>query len=435
MTEIKGLKGFYDRYPDTWRSWRELIDTVEETAREFGFREIDFPSVERADLYRVKSGEELMDQMYSFEDKGGREISLVPEATPTRARLVQARKDLKKPVKWFDTSKRWRYEDVQRGRDREFFQTDFDVFGVESVEADAEIIACASEIYAKLGVEDRVEFLLNDRRLLESILTSQGIEDTEAAMQVVDNREKMELEEFLEQLEDRGLSRDEAEKVEELTSVSGYILEAVDELEEIAPPEAENAVQRMRDLADALESYGVADRCQLDLSIVRGLAYYTGLVFEAFDAEGELRALFGGGRYDDLVGMFGSEEVPAVGFAFGYSTTVELLKQEGRWPLKEPEVDVYVLTVSESVRQQGLELASKLREEGLWVETDLASRSFGKQLGYADGINARRTVIVGEKDLEKDQYTVKHMESGEEEEVPTDSILDHFRSENLIQRN
>lgn len=432
MTEITSLKGFYDRYPDEYASWRKLIDTVEETAEEFGFQEINTPDVEKTDLYRVKSGEELIDQTYSFKDKGDREVTLIPEQTPTRARLVQQRKDLKTPIKWYDTSKRWRYEDVQKGRDREFFQGDFDIFGIESVEADAEVIAAAATIYKKLGLADRVNFLINDRNLLESILESQGIKETEEAMKVIDDKEKMTREEFRDELEESGLEPEEAEKVDEIAEISGPITEKVEELREKAPEDAEESVERMEDLAEALEAYGVAEMCELDLSIVRGLAYYTGLVFEAFDSEGELRALFGGGRYDNLVGLFGSREVPAVGFAFGYSPTIELLKKEDIWPLKQVETDVYVLTVSESVRGTGLEYAKKLRDRGLTVETDLSGRGFGGQLGYADSINAERVLIVGERDLEKGKVTMKHMESGEEEELNKDEVVEHLEEENFL---
>jgi len=371
--------------------------------------------------------------MYAFTDKGDNEITLVPEQTPTRARLIQKRKDLKKPVKWYCTSKRWRYEDVTRGRDREFLQGDFDIFGIESVEADAEVIAAAATIYKKLGLDDRVDFRINDRELLESILESHGIEETEAAMKVIDDKEKLDREEFLEDLQDRGLSSEEAEQVDELTDISGPILENIEELRQKAPEEVQDSVDRMESLGEALESYGVAEMCHFDLSIVRGLAYYTGLVFEAFDSEGELRALFGGGRYDNLVGEFGDREVPAVGFAFGYSTTIELLKKEDRYPVKEVETDVYVLTVSESVRDVALDYATSLRSEGLSVETDLAGRGFGTQLGYADDMNARRVLIVGERDLENDQVTIKHMESGEEEEIGRDELIEHLQQEGLIE--
>jgi histidyl-tRNA synthetase len=432
MTDIQSLKGFYDRYPDEWSSWKKLIEVVDETAEEFGFRQINTPNLEKADLYRVKSGDELMDQMYNFEDKGGREVSLIPEQTPTRARLVQQRKDLKTPIKWYDTSKRWRYENVQKGRDREFFQGDFDIFGIESVEADAEVIAAAARIYEKLDLMDRVRFQLNDRNLLESMLEALGVENTEEVMQVIDDKEKMSTEQFLEELDNVGINKEKAGEIDEITEISGPIADQIEELREKVPEDAQEAVDRMEDLSEALQSYGVADQCRLDLSIVRGLAYYTGLVFEAFDAEGELRALFGGGRYDELVGMFGNQDVPAVGFAFGYSTTVELLKKEDRWPLKQVETDIYVLSVSESVRDTALEYATTLRQKGLSVETDLSGRGFGEQLGYADSINAKRVLIVGERDLEQDQVTIKHMESGEEEEIGKDEVVEHLKSEGFF---
>ena len=429
---LESLKGTYDRYPEEWATWKYLKDVVSETAEEFGFRHIDPPSIERQELWTEKEEDSVTDEMYAFTDKGDNEITLVPEQTPTRARLIQKRKDLKKPVKWYCTSKRWRYEDVTRGRDREFLQGDFDIFGIESVEADAEIIAAAATICQKLDLDDRVNFLVNDRELLESILQSHGIEKTEEAMKVVDDKEKLTKEEFLEDLEERGLSRSDAEQVDELTDISGPILDQIDKLREKAPEEVQDSVDRMESLGEALESYGVADMCKFDLSIVRGLAYYTGLVFEAFDSEGELRALFGGGRYDELVGDFGDREVPAVGFAFGYSTTIELLKKENRWPVKSVETDVYVLTVSESVRDVTLDYATKLRQEGLSVETDLADRGFGGQLGYADDMNAKRVLIVGERDLENDEVTMKHMDSGEEENLDKDEVIEHLEDEEFM---
>ncbi|MFB6174864.1 MAG: histidine--tRNA ligase, partial [Candidatus Nanohalobium sp.] len=426
------LKGTYDRYPNEWATWKYLIEVVEETAEEFGFRQIDPPSIERQELWTEKEEDSVTDEMYAFTDKGDNKITLIPEATPGRARLIQKRKDLKTPVKWYSTGKRWRYEDVTKGRDREFRQTDMDIFGIESVEADAEIITTAATIYKKLDLDNRVKFLINDRELLESILESHGIEETEEAMKVIDDKEKLSTEEFLEDLQDRGLTEEEAEQVDELTDISGPILDNIEELREKAPEEVQESVDRMESLGEALESYGVAQMCEFDLSIVRGLAYYTGLVFEAFDSEGELRALFGGGRYDELVGVFGDREVPAVGFAFGYSPTIELLRKEERYPLKEVETDVYVLSVSEPVRDVALDYATTLRQEGLSVETDLTGRSFGQQLGYADDMNAKRVLIVGERDLENDEVTMKHMDSGEEENIGKDEVVEHLREEGLI---
>lgn len=426
MTNVTNLKGFYDRYPDEFAAWRQVIDVVERTAREFGFREIDTPAVERTELYEVKSGQELLEQTYSFEDRGGRRVTMTPEQTPTRARMVQERKDLTTPIKWVDTSKRWRYENVQKGRDREFFQTDIDVFGIESVEADAEVIACAATIYRRLDVADQVVFLVNDRGLLEALLEAEGVRNTTEVMRVIDDKEKLTRAEFHDSLVEVGVDPADAERVDELTSISGPIAETVEELKRKAPDDerSERAIDRIEDLSDALESYGVADVVRLDLSIVRGLAYYTGLVFEAFDVEGELRALFGGGRYDDLVGLFGDRDVPAVGFAFGYSPTRELLKREGKWPTEEVSTDVYVATVSEDVREEALDFASRLRSEGLVVETDLAGRSLGGQFSYADKINAETVIIVGERDLSEGNVTVRDMDSGDEEAVGVDEVVD-----------
>ena len=426
MTDITSLKGFYDRYPDEFTAWREVIDTVEETAQEFGFREVNTPAVERTALYEIKSGDELLDQTYSFDDRGGRPVTLTPEQTPTRARMVQARKDLTTPIKWVDTSKRWRYENVQKGRDREFFQTDIDIFGVSSVEADAEVLACAATIFRRLGVESEVELLVNDRRLLESMLEAEGIDNTVEVMRVVDDKEKLSRAEFFDALAARGVEEDAAERVDELTSIRGPITETIDQLRELAPEDAETAaaIDRMASLADALDSYGVAEMCKLDLSIVRGLAYYTGLVFEAFDTAGELRALFGGGRYDDLVGLFGDREVPAVGFAFGYSTTRELLKRESEWPTEQVTTDVFVANVSESVRDTAIAIASRLRGAGYTVETDLTGRGLGDQFAYADSVTSDWVVIVGERDLANDEVTLRDMDSGEERQVPLDGVTD-----------
>ena len=428
---LESLKGTYDRFSDEWATWSYLIDVVEETAEEFGFKEIDPPSIERQGLWTQKEEDSVTDEMYAFTDKGEKNITLVPEQTPTRARLMQKRKDLKTPVKWFNTSKRWRYEDVTKGRDREFLQTDFDVFGVDSVTADAEVIATAATIYQKLGLQDRVKFLINDRNLLESILESHGIGNTEETMKVIDDKEKTTRKEFIDGLKDRGLSQDEAVQIDELTNISGPILDNIDELHEKAPVQAQESVNRLESLGEALDAYGVAEMCRFDLSIVRGLAYYTGLVFEAFDSEGELRALFGGGRYDNLVGSYGDREVPAIGFAFGYSTTIELLKKNDDYPLKQAETDVYILTVSESLRNIAIEYAKDLRNNGLSVETDLVGRGFGSQLEYADSMNAEKAVILGERDLEEDQVTIKDMDSGEEEKVNKNEVVEHLRKEEL----
>ncbi|MCJ7479184.1 MAG: histidine--tRNA ligase [Candidatus Nanohaloarchaeota archaeon QJJ-7] len=425
MTEFQRLKGFRDFLPEEMEARREVFDRIEETVRSFGFREIDTPSLETLDLFLVKSGEELVEQTYSFEDKGERDVTMVPEQTPSRARILADRKELSMPAKWYSTSKRWRYESTQRGRLREFYQTDIDIFGTDSVQADSEILAVTVEIMDSLRVLDAVEVLVNDRRLLEGILESYGISGKEEVMEVIDDKEKMGAGEFLEELGELGLTEEEAENVDELTSIAGPIAEELEKVEDLAPEgeDAEEAVKRLRELTESLESYGVEENVKLDLSIVRGLAYYTGLVFEVFDTEGELRAVCGGGRYDDLVGLFGGEEIPAVGFAIGDAVMEELMRREGVWPEEELVTGVYVLPVSGEVRAEALEIVEELRSAGNIVETGLKDRNVSSQFDYADSINAEKVVVVGERDLENDEVTVKDMESGEERKVDRSEIL------------
>ncbi|MFB6265965.1 MAG: ATP phosphoribosyltransferase regulatory subunit, partial [Candidatus Nanohaloarchaea archaeon] len=235
MPEFYKLKGFRDFLPEEMEARREVFSRIEETVRSFGFREIDTPSLEHLDLYLVKSGEELVEQTYSFEDRGGREVTMRPEHTPSRARILAGRKDLSMPVKWYSTGKRWRYESTQRGRLREFYQTDIDIFGTDSVQADAEILAVAVEIMDSLEVLDAVEVLVNDRRLLEGILESYGISKKEEVMEVIDDKEKMDPGEFLRELEELGLTEGEAENIDELTSIAGPISEKLPEVKELSP--------------------------------------------------------------------------------------------------------------------------------------------------------------------------------------------------------
>ncbi len=406
MPQFDRLKGFRDFYPGEQAARDEVFRRVEGVVERYGFRRVDTPSLESLDLFLVKSGEELVEQTYSFADKGGRDVTMIPEQTPGRARMIAANKALSTPIKWYDTSKRWRYESPQKGRLREFYQTDIDIFGVDSVQADAEILAVAADIMAALDVQDAVHILVNDRRLLEGILTSHGIDAAEDVMQVIDDREKMTAQAFRDELQACGLSGDEAANVADLTAVSGPIDDVLPRVRELAPEgeAAAAALDRMGELRDALAAYDVADDIRLDLSIVRGLAYYTGLVFEVFDEQGDLRAVCGGGRYDELV--------------------EEFMKREGVWPAEQVATDYYVLPVSDGVRDTALEIVAALRDEGHVVEVDLTGRNVGNQFDYADSINADRVVVVGERDLEQGEVTVKDMATGEEEAVPLDQFLD-----------
>lgn len=419
------IKGFRDIYPDEMAAQRVVIDTIEAVARQYGFREIATPALERTQLYIDKSGEEIVDELYAFEDQGGRSIALTPELTPTVARMVVNRhQELTKPIKWYSTRPFWRYEQVQQGRFREFYQTNVDIFGSAEPEADAEILAFAADALRALDLTvDDFEFRVSHRDILGALFraTSEGV-DVAAGIRAVDKREKLEHEAYLAELEAAGLSRDEAETFDQTLREANDDLDVL--LERIDDSAMTSAVANLRAVLAAVEDFGARDCCRISLETARGLDYYTGVVFECFDTTGEVgRAIFGGGRYDDLIASVGGPDMPAVGVAPGVmnSTLPLLLKRAGVWPLETIETDYFVLSVGET-RGIALDIASDLRARGHIVETDLAGRSFGGQLEYADAIGADTVIIVGERDLADGMVTIKDMLSGDQVQVPVEEV-------------
>jgi histidyl-tRNA synthetase len=415
------LKGFRDFYPGEMAARREVLDTVEGAAARYGFREVGTPALERTQMYVDKSGEEIVDELYTFTDKGGRDVALTPELTPTVARMVVARgQALSKPIKWVSTRPFWRYEQVQQGRFREFYQTNVDVFGSSEPDADAEILAFAADALTDLGLSaDEFEFRVSHRDILGGLLDSlDGDVDVREAIRAVDKSAKVERNEYYDLLHDAGLSYDQARDFDDL--LSSQDLDALVEFAGTA--RVEEAVENLRAVLDATADLGVREFCTLSLETARGLDYYTGVVFECFDTTGSVsRAVFGGGRYDDLIESFGGQPTPAVGVALGDATLQLLCERADVWPAEELATDYYVLTVGDT-RPVAARIARELRSRGHVVETDLTDRGFGSQLSYADSINARTVVVVGEQDLAEGQVTLKEMETGEQTTAPVDEF-------------
>jgi histidyl-tRNA synthetase len=412
-----GLKGFRDFYPGEMSARRAVVDVLEETARRYGFREIGTPALERTQMYVDKSGEEIVEELYAFEDKGGRGVAMTPELTPTVARMVVARQGaLAQPSKWFSTRPFWRYEQVQQGRFREFSQTNVDVFGSAEPEADAEILAYAADALTGLGLTgEDFEFRVSHRDVLGGLLASlDGDVATQEAIRAVDKRAKIDDEEYYELLVEAGLPYDAAEAFDEVLGADD-----LDELVAFAGTDrVAAAVENLRAVLAAAEDFGAGEYCDVSLSTARGLDYYTGVVFECFDSTGEVsRSVFGGGRYDDLIESFGGQPTPAVGVAPGLAPLSLLCQRAGVWPAEALSTDYYVLTVGDT-RAVAAEIARGLRELGHVVETNLTTRGFGDQLSYADGINAETVVVVGEQDLADDAVTIKDMASGDQTRVP-----------------
>jgi histidyl-tRNA synthetase len=415
------LKGFRDFYPEEMAARRAVADVLEETARQYGFREIGTPALEAVDLYTDKSGDEIVEELYAFEDKGGRHVALTPELTPTVARMVVAKgQELRKPIKWMSTRPFWRYEQVQQGRFREFYQTNVDTFGSTEPEADAEILAYAADALTTLGLErGAFEFRVSHRDILGGLLRAFDADvKVRDAIRAVDKSAKIEPAEYYDLLHDAGLSYDQAQQFDDL--LASEDLSALTEF--AGTDEVADAVGNLEAVLDAAADFGVRDHCAVSLETARGLDYYTGTVFECFDTQGDVsRAVFGGGRYDDLIESYGGQPTPAVGVAPGHATLSLLLQRAGVWPEEALSTDYYVLSVGET-RETAVRVARDLRGRGHVVETDLAGRSFGAQMSYADGVNAETVVVVGERDLANGEVTVKEMASGDQTTAPVDEF-------------
>jgi histidyl-tRNA synthetase len=409
----QALPGFRDFYPEDHAFRTHIFDTWRRLATRYGFEEYDGPPLEALDLYTRKSGAEIVSQLYSFRDKGDREVALRPEMTPTLARMVAARANgLRKPIRWFSIAQMFRYERHQRGRLREHFQVNCDVFGEAGPMADAEVIALLIDIARGFGLgPGDVRLRISDRRVLTALLRGAGVGEsqTDLAFAALDKYERLDrkgIEGLLEGGEGAGLDRGTIEKVLELPRLRG--------LDDIAAalrhaPGGAGAQAPLRATVDALAAMGLADYIDVDLTIVRGLAYYTGTVFELFDASRTLRAIAGGGRYDDLLGLLGEVNLPAVGFAMGDVVIGELLKDRKLVPASTSRLDVFVAAVTESDLPDVLRLVHQCREAGLRTEFALTTQAVGKQLKLADARNARFAVVIGPDDRARNEVQIKDL--------------------------
>src|ERR1043166_1445023 len=376
------LPGFRDSYPEQFAERAYLQRVWRDVARRFAFVEYDGPPLEPLELYTKKSGDEIVGQLYEFEDKGGRRVALRPEMTPSLARMVGAKANaLRKPVRWFSLPQLFRYERAQRGRLREHFQLNVDIVGEADVTADAELLAVAIEIMREVGLSpDDVRARVSDRRLLRGLLTALGVSDEQApaAFAVIDKLERQPRDVSREKLSAAGLEAPSIERLLEL--MSGATLDTIAR-DFGSHADVAERVADLRRYFDQLDRLGVANWVSLDLTIVRGLAYYTGIVFELFDAKGELRAICGGGRYDTLLKSLGDVDLPALGFGMGDVVLTELLRDRGY--LQEhasvAQPDFWVATTDDAQREHAVSVATALRRAGASVEYALRAQSVSKQ--------------------------------------------------------
>jgi histidyl-tRNA synthetase len=413
---LQALPGFRDFPPDDLAFRAHIFAAMRRVARRYGFEEYDGPPLEALELYTGKSGEEIVGQLYEFQDKGGRAIALRPEMTPTLARMVAERANgLKKPIRWFSIPQLFRYERQQRGRLREHFQLNCDLIGEAGPLADAEIIALAIDVMRDLGLTAAdVRVRVSDRRVLAVLLEEIGIGAArqDLAFQALDKLGRSEYGTRKRALEAAGAPPEGLAALEALGGVRTLAdLEA-------RHPAAAAAAAPLREALDALAAMGLAEFVDLDLTVVRGLAYYTGTVFELFDAQRALRAICGGGRYDDLLERVGGVALPALGFGMGDVVLGELLRERGLGPAAAPAAEVFLVGATPDDRPAVLRLAHELRERGMAVEYALAADKIGKQLKLADARRARFAVVLGPEERARGAAVLKDLAGGSQAEVP-----------------
>lgn len=413
MKPISAVKGTRDFYPEDMAFQRWLYAQIKQVSEQFGYQEYDGPYLERVELYAARSGEELVrKQSFVFPDRGGEMIVLRPELTPSLARMVAARsKALPRPIRWWSFGPFWRYEQPQRGRAREFFQWNIDLLGVDSPEADAEIAAIGAAFLRKAGLKaESVRILINDRRLAESQLAAIGIDQEQrpAIFRLIDRRERLSREAW----------NAEARK-------SGLEAPVLDRLQKtLADREAWRQSAELQRFFRAAEAMGATEYLAYDPSVIRGLDYYTGTVFEARDAEGQYRAILGGGRYDDLVSVVGGDPVPGTGFAMGDMVIRLVLEKYGALPkLRANPADVLIASFETEALEPALELASKFRQAGLRAEWYPRAERLPKQLKFADRQGIPVVAILGPDEIAAKTVTIKDLRTAEQETLSTSDAI------------
>ena len=412
------LPGFRDFPPEACAQQNHLFRVFRNVARAFDFREYDAPVLEPLDLYIEKSGPEIASQLFHFQDKGERAVALRPELTPTLARMVASRANsLPKPIKWYNIGEHFRYERPQKGRGRSFYQFNADLLGENSVGADAELIALLCAIMQTLGLsENEFALRLSDRQTWLLFLDNIGIEEDErpAILDAIDKSERRKPQQTKEALEKTcpGRGDEILSKIDEIKEINqlNTLLEKLSSFGE----EGESRAQEWRDLLEYLDAHQVSPFIKIDLSIVRGLAYYTGFVYEAFEASGEGRALAGGGRYDDLIKkLSGNVDLPAAGFAIGDMTLSDCLEKNGLLPSYVMAPDLYLICGTDQ-RKSGISLVATTRKAGFSVSHPLKESGFGKQFKEAGKSGARYALILGEEEDNQNKVKIKDLKSSGE---------------------
>jgi len=419
-------RGTRDFMPNEMIRRRFVMEKIQRVFENYGFDEIETPAFERWDVLAAKCGEEIREQIYKFEDRGGRLLGLRFDLTVPLARLVASNPTIPKPFKRYCISRVWRYEEPQSGRFREFWQADADVIGSDKMDADVEVLAVAADCLKALGFTD-FTFRLSNRKILDGFVKLASIPESKTldVFRAFDKLDKIGLSGVRKELSRRGISQESSEVL--LTSIS---LKGVGEI----PKEARKllsgikvAGEGLNELDEILEKtavYAIAGKFIVDFSLVRGLDYYTGPIYEiVVRAEKNVGSVAGGGRYDNLIALYGGGPSPATGISLGIERIVEIMKDEGMFNQPKTLVKLFVSTVDESVQKDALAIAKRSREAGISTEVDLMGRRLTKQLEHADSKGIPYVLVVGPEEVQRGKFRLKLMETREEREVTVDELM------------
>ena len=416
--KFQPVKGTRDFYPQQMAFRNFLFGKMREVSERFGYQEYEGPILEPLALYAAKSGEELVkNQTYTLTDRGGDKLALRPEMTPTLARMVaQKQNELPKPIRWFSIGPRFRYEQPQKGRFREFYQWDIDLIGSSTPETDAEILAIAAEFFKSLGLtSEQIRIKINDRRLMEKKFDLIEIPKNQIpeVLRAIDKKEKMEDKDWQSWLKELGLSELQIKDLEKILQDRDFAQES----------------EELTRIFSTLEDMRIGDYFEFDPGVVRGLDYYTGSVFEARDKDGQFRAILGGGRYDNLVEVVGGTALPGVGFAAGDAVIEEVLKKYDKIPvLPTCYTKVLVTIFSEGLFRNSIALATQLRQSNIETELYLdPAVKLDKQLKYANQQEIPYVIILGPDEVAKNVVILRDMKTGEQKEISQEKLPDEFR--------
>lgn len=406
----ENYKGVRDFYPEDQYIQRYIFDHMSRTCELFGYEEYNASILEPTELYRTKTSEEIVnEQTYSFTDRGGREVTLRPEMTPTLARMIAARRrEIPFPARWYTIENNFRYERPQKGRTREFWQLNADILGSTGIEADAEVIALAHAVLRTLGADERdFEIRVSDRRILNALFDTVGIQEDRRAdtTRLLDKRGKIDnfTDALIETLDNSEQAHSLIENIDRTTS-SAYL-------------------EKLRIM---LTNMGVTNMT-VDTKITRGLDYYTGMVFEIFDTHTDNhRSMAGGGRYDNLLSLFGDELLPAVGFGLGDVITRDFLETHGLMPKYTPTTELMLAVIDSDAMSHAIRLAQDLRIADIAVAVNFSGKKASDQFRHADKMHIPFIIAIGSQERESGRYTIKELETGREVTVSADRIAEHI---------